>query len=193
MSRRSASSRHRAQTSFADVLHAARNGEQWAFRTLFDSLASPIAAFVRARAGDDTDDLVNEIFLGSFTSLPRFEGSESDYRAWVFRIARNKINDHHRRNFRRVEQNELDSNNDVVSSPHTESAFLVHEQRERIEELLDSLTPDQRDVILLRVLADLSIAHVSQILGKPPGAIKSLQQRALQTLKRNNPALAVSS
>jgi len=50
--------------------------------------------------------------------------------------------------------------------------------------MLDQLTEDQREVILLRVVADLSVADAAEILGKQPGAIKTLQRRALASLRR---------
>ncbi len=147
---------------------------------------------MRARHDKDVDDIVNEIFLGAFRSLDRFAGSESDYRAWVFRIARNKINDSHRRSYRRVPQSSLDIESDAVQSGQAESDLASHEQREQIELLLRDLSADQRDVILLRILADLSIEQVAEILQKPQGAIKSLQHRALETLRRQSSSVAVS-
>ncbi len=181
-----------ARNSFDSVLVAARNGEQWAFRSLFEALSSQIAAFVRARHDRDVDDIVNEIFLGAFRNLDRFAGGEADYRAWVFRIARNKINDSHRRSYRTVPQANLDTESDTVHSAQAESDLTLPEQREQIELLLRGLSADQRDVILLRILADLSIEQVAEILEKPPGAIKSLQHRALEALRRQSSSLAVS-
>lgn len=186
------SKRNSRRCSFDELLDGARAGEEWAFRALFDALSSPVAAFVRSRVDSDVDDLVNEIFLGAFKGLERFEGGVSDYRAWVFRIARNKINDSHRRGYRRVEQSELDTEGSSQRSIEAELDFATQEQREQIDRMLEPLSPDQRDVILLRVVADLSIEQVATILEKPPGAIKSLQHRALETLRRNSLNMAVS-
>ena len=54
----------------------------------------------------------------------------------------------------------------------------------RVHELLAELTPDQRDVMLLRVVADLTVEQVAEVVGKPPGAVKALQRRALAALRR---------
>ncbi len=59
---------------------------------------------------------------------------------------------------------------------------MLSDQRLRV--LLDGLSPDQRDVLLLRIVADLSIEDVAATLGKRRGAVKSLQHRALATLRR---------
>jgi RNA polymerase sigma-70 factor (ECF subfamily) len=55
---------------------------------------------------------------------------------------------------------------------------------EELQELLLSLTPDQREVLLLRVFGDLSIDQIAIVVGKRPGAVKALQHRALATLRK---------
>lgn len=184
--------RHQSQAPFAVVLSAAQLGEEWAFRSLYDAHSGPITAFVRARVGTDIDEIVNEIFVGVFTSLARFEGGETDFRAWIFRIARNKINDHHRRGYRRIEQVPLGSDNGDIDRQGHEPTSGPGDHSEDLEEMLQILTPEQREVILLRVLADLSIEQVAEILDKPPGAIKSLQHRAIETLRRHLSVEAIS-
>ena len=54
---------------------------------------------------------------------------------------------------------------------------------ERVQAVLAGLAPDQRDVVLLRIVADLSIEETATALGKRPGAVKSLQHRAMRTLR----------
>ena len=58
--------------------------------------------------------------------------------------------------------------------------------------ILDSLASDQRDVLLLRVVSDLSIDETATVLGKTPGAVKALQHRALASIRRKIPEAAVS-
>lgn len=177
------SRRHASQATFTGVLSAAQSGEEWAFRCLYDAHCGPVTAYVRARVGTDVDEIVNEIFVGVFTGLVRFEGGEADCRAWIFRIARNKVNDHHRRAYRRVEQVPLATHHGDWQ--RHEPTLALEEHSADHDAMLRLLTPEQREVILLRVLADLSIEHVAEILDKPPGAVKSLQHRAIETLRRH--------
>jgi RNA polymerase sigma-70 factor (ECF subfamily) len=67
---------------------------------------------------------------------------------------------------------------------NTEVDAIAALSGDRVNELLASLSPDQRDVLLLRVIADLSIEDVAAALGKRQGAIKALQHRALASLRR---------
>ena len=169
--------------SFDPVLDAARTGESWAFQRLYDWLAAPVAGYVRGAGVEDPDGLVNECFLRVFGGVERFEGSEIRFRSWVFAIAHNLVIDDRRRRARRPKQAPL------VGEPGTPAAgadddAMVALGDERIRELLADLPPDQRDVLLLRIVADLSIEDTAAALGKRPGAVKSLQHRAAASLRK---------
>lgn len=180
--------RDQSHATFAVVLASAQLGEEWAFRSLYEAHGRPVTAFARAHVGADAnadaDDIVNETFVGVFTGLARFAGGEADFRAWIFQIARNKINDHHRRGYRRVEQVPLGSDHDL-DRQRPDPTLELGDHSGEVAAMLRILTPEQHEVILLRVLADLSIEQVAEILDKPPGAIKSLQHRALETMRRH--------
>ena len=61
-----------------------------------------------------------------------------------------------------------------------------------VQRRLQTLTDDQRNVLLLRIVADLSLEQTASILEKPVGAVKSLQRRALAALERSFSPEAVS-
>lgn len=189
MRRRAARRRRASPPDFRTLVEAASNDEGWAFREIHDRFSGQVTAFVRAQLGADTtvDEIVNDVFLGVFRGLPRFEGDESGFRSWIFQITRNKINDRHRQTYRRVDTVDLDQGPDPAS-PDVDLDGIVSS----IDDHLDVLTPDQRDVIVLRVIADLSIEEVAAILDKPGGAIKALQHRALLALRRHFSAEEVS-
>jgi RNA polymerase sigma-70 factor (ECF subfamily) len=63
---------------------------------------------------------------------------------------------------------------------------------ERVRELLEGLSPDQRDVVLLRIVADLPIEAVAEALGKRPGSVKALQHRAIAALRRRMESQRIS-
>lgn len=71
-----------------------------------------------------------------------------------------------------------------MAASSAEDHALANLGTERVRRLLEELTPDQRDVLTLRVLADLSVEQTAATLGKPPGAIKALQHRALAALRK---------
>lgn len=168
---------------FRSVLAAAQRGEGWAFDALFVEWNRSMTSFVRQRGVREVEDLVNEIFLGAFRSIGTFRGGEADFRAWFFRIARNKIIDHHRRLGRQPETVPLDLVR--VDSPvlHVEADVEQRLGDEQLILLLGRLTDEQREVLLLRTVGDLTIDQIAKVMGKRRGAVKQLQRRAARRLE----------
>jgi RNA polymerase sigma-70 factor, ECF subfamily len=168
---------------FADVLAAAQAGEGPACTTLFESLARPVAGYLRGRGVEDPDGAANEVFVRVFTRLAQFAGDEAHFRSWVFAIARNLAVDEQRARSRRATWVAIDDHVARLASPapSPEAAVVADE---RVSELLAPLSVDQRDVVLLRFVADLSIEETARALGKPITAVKALQHRALDALRR---------
>lgn len=102
---------------------------------------------------------------------------------WVFAIAHNLAIDDRRRRARQPPQTPW-LGEDRASSATTESEALARLGAQRVQDLLAWLSPDQRDVLLLRIVADLTVDQVADVLGKAPGAVKQLQRRGLAALRR---------
>ncbi len=169
--------------SFPSVLAAAQADAGWAYQRLFRSLTGPVASYLRGQGAEDPEGLTNEVFMRAFRQLRNFEGTEAGFRSWVFTIARNAVLDERRRRSRRPVVDERATPKDEAV-PGGEATALTRLRTEEVRALLDELAPDQRDVLLLRVLADLTVDQVAAVLGKQPGAVKQLQRRATAALRR---------
>jgi RNA polymerase sigma-70 factor (ECF subfamily) len=182
---------------FDTALAAARQGAGWAFSRLHRSVAPSVASYLRAQGARDPDDLTSEVFLAAFSSLSSFVGNEAQFRSWVFTIAHRRLIDERRARTRRPPPQSLDTepfaDRRAGSSESAEEAAIGVMGMQRVREVLEKLAPDQRDVIALRVMADLSVDQVATALGKQPGAVKSLQRRALASLRRHLLTEGVSS
>ena len=187
----SARARHRElRDDFSSTLAAARHGRPWAFEALFTAHAKPLQAWFRSQGAADPDGSVNEVLLRAFRGIERFEGTEGQFRSWVFTIARNLLIDERRRALRRVVTEPLDDTgqHDCTDRPDVDECAegaLDLLARERVLALLDALSPDQRDVLLLRVVADLTIEQIADVVGKRVGAVKALQRRGLAAVRRH--------
>ncbi|MDP8992879.1 MAG: sigma-70 family RNA polymerase sigma factor [Actinomycetota bacterium] len=168
---------------FAEVLAAAQANAGWAFRRLFDELARPVVGYLRLQGACDPDDLANEAFLGAFSNIDRFEGDEEAFRSWVFTIAHHRLVDERRRLSRRPALAGHDADADVRGGDVEDDA-LRSAGDERVREVLALLAPDQRDVLLLRIVGDHTVEQVAEALGKTPGAVKALQRRGLRALRK---------
>jgi RNA polymerase sigma-70 factor (ECF subfamily) len=164
------------------VLGAAREGDPIAWRRLYDSLAGRVAGYLRTQGAYEPEDLTSEVFLAVIRNFHTFVGSESQFRSWVFVIAHRRLLDERRRRSRR-EAVPLDDAFLMVAGDveHDAMALLG---TDRVNALCERLAPDQRDVLLLRLIGDLTIEQVADVLGKSPGAVKALQRRALAAIQR---------
>lgn len=169
--------------AFSTVLAAARDGEGWAFNSLYGWLSKPITSFISSKGLADPGPVINETFLGAFRNLHRFTGGATDFRRWVFGIARHKIIDARRAESRRPDASvSVDDIAEGVARDNVESEVLINLSTERVEELFSTLTEDQRDVLVLRLVSDMTVAQIAVTLDKPEGAVKALQRRALRRL-----------
>jgi RNA polymerase sigma factor (sigma-70 family) len=130
--------------------------------------------------------VTSDVFMSVFTRLGSFQGEEDSFRAWVFTIAHHRLVDERRRLARRpaIADNTLDRLSQVSGGDvEDEAARRISDARVRA--LCASLPPDQRDVLLLRMAADLTLAQTADALGKSVGAVKALQHRAVAALRRS--------
>jgi len=142
-----------------------------------------VAGYLRARGAGQVEDLTSEVFLGVFTRLGTFTGNEQRLRSWVFTIAHHRLVDARRRETRQVRQAEYDPETDDRSAASSEDEALAVLGTERVKQLLGTLSPDQREVLLLRIVGDLTVDQIAEILGKSAGAVKALQRRGLTMLR----------
>jgi RNA polymerase sigma factor (sigma-70 family) len=177
-------SQPRPDEPFAGLLTAAQAGGEWAYDRLYRSLAPAVAGYLRVQGAAEPDDLTSEVFERAFLKLSGFSGSEAQFRSWVFTIAHNRLTDERRRLGRRPQRADGEVPETVAADTDVEAEAARRLATERVRRLCDGLAPDQRDVLLLRMLADLTVEDIAVALGKSPGAVKALQRRALATLRR---------
>jgi RNA polymerase sigma-70 factor (ECF subfamily) len=168
-----------------DLVAAAQHGDQRALEALYDAYAARVLGYVRGLGVPDPEDTVSEVFVSVVRGLANFRGDEADFPAWLFTIAHRRAVDAHRRRSQRRDE----TTDPTILREHGPVLDALDEVNTRLApspatEALARLTADQRDVILLRVVADLSVAEAAAVLGKKPGAIKTLQRRALASLRR---------
>lgn len=170
--------------AFASVLRAAQAGAGWAFTQLWNDYAPAVRAFLTARGSREPDDLTSEVFIGVFTGLSHFEGDSAGFRSFVFSIAYRRLVDEWRLRGRRGDEVELSIESDSRRASSAEDEALERLALQRTTAVLNTLVADQRDVMMLRIVADLTIEQVAAVLGKSEGAVKALQRRALVSLKK---------
>jgi len=177
---------------FEAVLAAAQSGAPWALNELYDSVAPAVAGYVRVQGSPEPHDLASDILYRALSGLRSFAGDEEGFRSWVFTIAHHRLVDERRTAARRpVLAEERPDAAATVGGDVEEEAFWSL-GTERVRRLCAGLAPDQRDVLLLRMVAGMTLDETAETLGKSQGAVKSLQHRAVATLRRRLPQEGVS-
>jgi RNA polymerase sigma-70 factor (ECF subfamily) len=168
---------------FDDVLAAAQAGAGWAFEVLYRDLAPAVTGYLRLHGAAEPDDLASETFIGVFTGLAGFRGDEEGLRAWVFTIAHRRLLDDWRRRSRRPQVADDPQEAGELVGGDVEDDVLGRMGTEEVTRLCGGLPADQRSVLLLRILADLTVEQVAQVMDRSVGSVKALQRRGLRTLR----------
>ena len=175
---------------FDSVLSAARAGADWAWERIYADLAGPVIGYLRVHGAAEPEDVAGEVFLQVVRGLPRFEPGredpERDFRAWVFTIVHRRLLDDRRRRGRKPAAS-LPESFDMPGGDVADDATTRLDRR-RVVDLLAELPPDQRSVLLLRILGDMTIEEIAAATGKRAGAVKALQRRGLKRVQKAYPS-----
>ena len=170
---------------FNSTLDAAKAGANWAWERIYREFAGPVAGYLRSRGAREPEDLTNEVFLRVARSIHEFNGDDTSFRSWIFVIAHRRLIDERRYHGRRPDVTELDTDRASADSVgDVEKEAIEHLVTAEIAKVFNSLTEGQRDVLALRIIAGLSLEETAEVVGKRTGAVKALQHRALEALKR---------
>lgn len=169
---------------FATTLAAAKAGDERAAEQLYLDHQPMLIRYLRSQEPRTAEDLAAEVWLAAAGALADFEGDESGFRGWLFTIARRRVIEHRRRGLRR----RTDSVDPEVfvetvgrDDPAQQASAAVDAQR-AVDVIAQHLSPDQAEVLILRVVADLSAAQVGELMGRPEAWVRITQHRALKRL-----------
>src|SRR3981081_4008169 len=168
----------------------AKAGDRTALNALLERHLNTVYRFVSVKIGADhaeLDDVVQETLIGAARSIGGLRGeSEAQAAGWLLSIARHKIADHLRSQYSRPHES-LDAG---VGETLADRAQSVDEQvadldrGARLREALRGLTPGQGEILILRFILGFGINETAEITRRPPGAVKSMQHRALASLQQ---------
>lgn len=139
---------------------------------IYDSLAPAVLGYFRSHRMADPEGLTGDVFVAVTQRLPTFEGDDAALRRWVFTIA------HHRR----VDEIRRASRLAPAGPPTPEAVDPEDPFDPDLVAALDTLTDDQRQVVVLRHVGDLSVEDVAAITGRSHGSVKMLSARGLEAL-----------
>jgi len=157
----------------------AAQAEPARFLDLYERHFHRVYAYVARRAASraEAEDITSEVFERALTNLHRYEWRGVPFIAWLFRIASNALAD-------RWQQTSRDSDDPVPDVPNGRDASDI-ERRAMVSQLVDRLPDAQRRVIEMRFVDQKSIREIAAALDRSEGAVKQLQLRALENLRKS--------
>src|SRR5689334_5198690 len=169
-----------------ELIRLAQAGDGAAFGQLYDRYLPSIYRYTYSKTSSRSaaEDLTSETFLRAFRAIARRPRAQLNFAAWLVTIARNVVIDHHRSGWSRlaVVTDEVDPQVDESIGP--EPAALASVGEASLRGAVDRLPDDQRECLMLRFFAGLSISETAAAMDRTDGAIKQLQFRATNRLRR---------
>ena len=179
-----------------DLVERAKTGDGQAFAQLYDRYVDQIFGFIFNKVRDRhlAEDLTSDVFLRALRGLPQFTWQGVDIGAWLTTIARNRVTDHFKSARARLERpaDELHEEPEFAAPPEEpENALLAGDLTATLDNAMDRLSEDHREVLFLRFTQSRSVSETAVAMDRTEGAIKALQYRALRALAeivREDPA-----
>jgi RNA polymerase sigma-70 factor (ECF subfamily) len=167
----------------AGLIKKIQEGRSELFGELYKRYVDSIYRYIFFRVNQDrfaAEDLTQVTFQKSLISILQYDTQKGSYQSWIFRIAHNVVIDFYRK------QSKSERLHDMHEASHIslEEKLDVQIQFATVQEALNSLTSEQREVLILRFIEDMTPAEIARILDKDEAAIRSLQYRGLQQLRK---------
>ena len=165
------------------LVERARALDDAAWATIYQRHAEQVYAYIYYRLGDPhtAEDLTADVFVKAVAGIRGYSYRGTPLLAWLYRIAHNVTVDHRKSAAKRAQRTAPDALDNVEAARD-----VLRERDERSDMLaaIRGLTPEQQQVVLLRFYHGMSNAQVARVVGKPEGAVKALQARAIRSLRR---------
>lgn len=171
-------------TKLEQLLERARIFDQAALGEIYDEFSDALFAYAFKQVGDSqtAEDMVAETFKRFLIALERGGGPKEHLRAYLYRITHNLITDLYRRE--PPPSLELDEERLVEKSGDPSGIISDLQEVDLVRRALKLLSPEQRQVIVLRFLEGWTSQEIAQVMEKSLGAVKALQHRGIAALQR---------
>lgn len=160
------------------------NGDQNSLKVLIDKYTLPVYNFSSRLAGVSyAPDITQEVFIKVWKNLKNFNNDKSQFKTWLFTIARNTTTDFLRKKksilFSNISEEELIVDNIEDESILQDEVFQKLQDKEMLLKLLDELPESYKSVLTLHYQEDMTFKEIGEVLDKPLNTVKSYHRRAL--------------
>ena len=162
----------------------AKKGDADAFAFLVETYETSVYRLALRMCGNahDAEEVAQEAFVAAWKGLPAFRG-ESKFSSWLYQLTTNAAIDFLRREKRHRAAVPIEDEPEPATPDTPQQAVEEGEMRQALQQALDSLTPEHRQIFLLRQMRQLSYEEIGRLLNLEPGTVKSRLSRAKKQLR----------
>lgn len=159
----------------------AADGDRVAFEQIYNVLVDDLHSYVRGQCRNETvaEDIVANVFLKAWRSARSYRPGSGTFQSWMFTIARNELRDYWRTSQRTLPMLDFDISDEDEPAP-----MDPKEAQAAVSRAMESLTDDQRQVVVLRYFGNKSHEEIAAIMGKREGAVRALLMRAMRQMRK---------
>ena len=166
-----------------DLICRAARGDAEAFRQLVEAYQTPAYRLAARMCGPDSaEDVTQEAFLAAWRALPEFRG-DCRFSTWLYRLVSNAAIDCLRREKRHRDTGDVDDLELPDGGPSLQEQAERSDTRDAVRRALDRLSPEHRQVLLLRFMQELDYGEIARALDVSEGTVKSRINRAKSKLR----------
>lgn len=166
------------------------DGDEDSLKMLIDKYTSSVYNFTSRFVEDSyRDDIVQEVFIKVWKKLENFDKDKSQFKTWLFVVARNTTIDYLRKrkiilfsSLDNEEESFAENIEDEIILP--DQALQKLQDKELLDKILSELKDEYKTVLMLHYQEDMSFKEIGEVLGKPMNTVKSYHQRALIILRK---------
>lgn len=168
-----------------NLIKEAVDGSSESFGKLYDLYQPKIYRFIFLKVShrEEAEDLTHQVFLSAWQNIKGFKIKSFPFSSWLYKIAKNKVIDHYRLKKSTLSFDSVDEN---IFADYNLPEFAVDRsfELEKIKKAMSEITEEQQDVLIMRFVEDLPLKEVALALDKSIGAVKLIQFRAVNKLKK---------
>ncbi|QFG00039.1 RNA polymerase sigma factor [Psychrobacillus glaciei] len=159
------------------------SGNKQAYAHIINKYKNPLYATIlrMTRNPQNAQDLVQEVFIKVYNQLGKYDRN-GIFASWMYRVAINHCMDEFRKKSYQMKQVEINEEK-VVNTNHPEIIFLKKEKSRQIERLVSTLPEDERMIILLRYINELSYDEISELVEVPLSDVRNKLHRAKKKMR----------
>ena len=180
----SSNSKDTSTKKIKSLVRKAQKGDAESFGIIYEIFAERIYRYIylKTSSREEAEDLTQQVFVRAWEALPQFEFKKNPFSSWLYSIARNLITDFYRK---KKPDFSLDSENALEMPDNLDltERLIIQDEVRQVFEAINQLPLEQKDLLLLRFVDDLSYDEIASIMNKSPLTLRVIQHRALKRLK----------